>query len=238
VGSEQSGGRQRRRASRKCSKGHLTVGSKEGVLVAPPTPRYRPAVACLLRSTLPGTWAANLTVRFFLRLGFLSGEELGFRANLPCLRHVGCHGREPCVPLLQLVPFPHTADASRGHQPPAFGSLLGRPPLAPGWLLHGKGAPRLFHLWSHPMLAMRFASTQLLSRCLSAWVREFCEAITTLATVAPHFAGLGDSAYLLGYLHQADFDLHDLLGSVHAFVPFSRLRGSDNEDLSPCPIKS
>ena len=101
-------------------------------------------------------------MRFFIRLGFLSGDELGFRENMPFLRHFGFPGLESLVPILQIVSFPHTAHPGRGDQDSSLGSLLGRPQLVPCGRLHGNGDLRVFNFRCHPILEIRFASTHLL----------------------------------------------------------------------------
>ena len=97
---------------------------------------------------------------------------------------------------------------------------MGCPQLAPGWLLHRNGDPRVFNLRCHAILEIRLAPTPFLSRRFPALVIELFEAIKTLAAVAPHFARLRDIAPLFGSRQQPNLYFDYLLRRVHFVASF------------------
>src|SRR5215813_237453 len=132
-------------------------------------------------------------------------------------------GFQSLVEVLQRVPLPHAAHASRRNLHPPFGQLIGGPQLSPRRLFARNRHDRLFNLWGDPILEIRLAPTQLLQCRFSPLCVQFLKAINTISAVAHDLARLRDVAQLLSQLQQSQLYLDHFLRGLHLVVPFSPL---------------
>ena len=91
---EDLGGGDRGLAVIQLGKGDFGVGVDEGLLIDPPDALQGADVESVLRPTVAGAFAVELTMRLFVGLGLLERGDLRFGEQDAILRHLGFEGLE------------------------------------------------------------------------------------------------------------------------------------------------